>query len=127
MSKLTGKITPIKDKVIISDMNFGEMVTSSGIVITSTDAKRSGVIPRWGKVWAVGPDQTDVKVGEWVLMEHGRWSRTIEYENADGSITELRLADLAGMMLVSDEPITETMVSASADAGSNFNFNIPGA
>jgi co-chaperonin GroES (HSP10) len=127
MSKLTGKITPLKDKVIISDMNFGEMATASGIVIPGTDAKRSGIIPRWGKVWAVGPEQKDVKVGEWVLMEHGRWSRTIEYENEDGSITELRLADLNGMIMVSDEPVTESMLSASAEAGSNFNFNIPGA
>lgn len=127
MSKLTGKIIPLHDKVILSDMNFGEMVTAGGLFIPSTDAKRSGVIPRWGKVFAVGPEQVDVKVGEWVLMEHGRWSRTFEYENTDGSITELRLADLNGMMLASDQPITETMVSASADAGSNFKFNIPGA
>jgi co-chaperonin GroES (HSP10) len=127
MSKITGTLTPLHDKVILCDMNFGGMVTAGGLFIPSTDAKRSGVIPRWGKVFAVGPEQKDVKVGEWVLMEHGRWSRTFEYENKDGSITELRLADLNGMMLASDQPITETMVSASADAGSNFKFNIPGA
>jgi co-chaperonin GroES (HSP10) len=128
MSKVTGTIRPLKDKVILSDMNFGESKTATGIIVQSTNAKREGVVPRWGKVYAVGPDQKDVAVGQWVLMEHGRWSRTIEYENADGSITELRLADLNGMMMVSDEdPGDEIMVSIAANAGGNFNFNIPGA
>jgi co-chaperonin GroES (HSP10) len=124
MSKVTGKLIPLKDKVIVSDMNFGESKTTSGIVIQSTNSKGSGVVPRWAKVWATGPDQTDFTVGEWVLIEHGRWTRTIEYENEDGSITELRMADLAGIMCSADEMPDDVMVSISHGAGSNVNFNI---
>ena len=101
--KVTGKVSPLGDKVIVSDMEFGEQRTRSGLYIPSDDAKSSGIHPRWGKVWAIGPEQKDVKVGEWVLLEHGRWSRTAEYENADGSITEIRLADNAAILLVADE------------------------
>jgi len=54
-------------------------------------------------VWAVGPDQTDFKVSDWILIEHGRWSRAAEVENPDGSITKVQMADLDAIMLVSDE------------------------
>jgi co-chaperonin GroES (HSP10) len=103
MSKIVGKLLPLKDKIFVTDMEFGEQKTALGIVIPSNDGKSSGIHPRWGRVWAVGPEQTEIKVGEWILMEHARWSRKIEYENEDGSITELHLADNAAILLVSDE------------------------
>ncbi len=121
-----GTIQPLHDKVIITDMNFGEEKTAAGIVLTSDNAKGSGVHPRWAKVWAVGPEQQDVKVGDWVLMEHGRWSRAIKYEEADGTEREIFLADTKGMMLITDEKPNDVMRNVTHGAGSNVNFNIPG-
>ena len=54
MNVVKGKIVPIRDGVIISDMNFDEQKTASGIIIKSDDGKSEGVRPRWGKVWAIG-------------------------------------------------------------------------
>ena len=54
MSKVTGKLIPIRDNVLITDMDFGEQKTSSGIVLLSDDGKSEGVKSRWGRVWAVG-------------------------------------------------------------------------
>lgn len=121
-----GKITPLKDKVIISNMNFGEETTAAGIVLTSDNAKGSGVHPRWAQVFAIGPEQTDVKVGDWVLMEHGRWSRAIKYKQEDGEEIEIFLADIKGMMLCADEKPNDVMRNVTHGAGSNVNFNIPG-
>jgi len=101
--KVTGTLRPLGNGVLLSDMEFGEEKTKLGIVLRSDDGKVEGIKPRWGKVWAVGPDQTDVKVGDWVLMEHGRWSRAAEYENEDGSITKLQKADVNAMMMIADE------------------------
>jgi len=101
--KVTGTLRPLGNGVILSDMEFGDEKTKSGIIVKSDDGKVQGIKPRWGRVWAVGPDQTDVKVGDWVLMEHGRWSRAAEYENEDGSITKLQKADVAAMMMIADE------------------------
>ncbi len=123
---VTGTIKPLRDKVIVTDMNFGEEITASGIVLTSDNAKGSGVHPRWARVWATGPEQQDVKVGDWVLLEHGRWSRAIKYEEDDGTEREIFLADLKGMMAVSDEKPNDIMRNVSHGAGSNVNFNIPG-
>ena len=125
--KITGKLLPLKDKVFVSDMNFGEEVTSSGLILQSDNGKGTGVHPRWARVWAIGPEQTDVKVGEWVLIEHGRWTRKFEYENEDGTITHLHVADNKGIMLTADEKPDSVMRAIPAGAGGNFNFNIPGA
>ena len=126
MSRITGTLTPLRDKVFFSDMNFDEEVTSSGIVLQSDNGKGGGIKPRWGRVWAVGPDQTDIKVGEWILMEHARWTREFEYEADDGTVTKLHMADLKAIMCAADEKPSGVQVGVAAGAGSNFNFNIPG-
>ena len=124
--KVKGKVIPIRDHVLVSDMGFGEQVTSTGIIIKSDNGKSSGVKPRWGKVWAIGPEQNDVKVGEWILIEHGRWTRPSELEEEDGSITELRRVETNAIMMSADERPGDVDIRHTIGAGSNVNFNIPG-
>jgi len=101
--KVTGKIRPLRDRVFVSDMEFGEQKSAGGIFIPSANGKADGITPRWGKVWAIGPEQTEVKVGEWIMIEHGRWTRTVEYENEDGSIAEVRMVESSAIMMSTDE------------------------
>jgi co-chaperonin GroES (HSP10) len=122
-----GKIRPIRDHIIISDMEFGMQKTATGILIHSDNGKSSGVKPRWGRVWAVGPEQTEVKVGEWIMIEHGRWTRTFEVEQDDGSVLELRRVDNSAVLMSADERPDDVDVRKTIGAGSNVNFNIPGA
>jgi co-chaperonin GroES (HSP10) len=121
-----GKIRPIRDHVIISNMEFGMQKTATGILIHSDDGKSSGVKPRWGRVWAVGPEQTEVKVGEWIMVEHGRWTRTFEVEQDDGSVLELRRVDNSAILMSADERPDDVDIRQTIGAGSNVNFNIPG-
>ena len=100
---VTGKIIPIRDNVFVTDMNFDEQVTSGGIIIPSDDGKDSGIKPRWGRVYAVGREQQDVKVGEWILMEHGRWTRAIEVIEEDGTKRKIHRVDIKCMLLSADE------------------------
>ena len=104
--KVLGKIVPLRNNVLVCDMEFGMQKTASGILLHSDNGKSSGVKPRWGRVWAVGPEQDEVKVGEWILIEHGRWTRTIEHEQEDGTLVELRMVDLKSVMMVTDEKPT---------------------
>jgi co-chaperonin GroES (HSP10) len=101
--KVQGTIIPLKNKILVAEMNFDNQRTVSGIIIPKDNGKVNGIHPRWGKVWAVGPEQTDVKVGDWILVEHGRWTRGIEHETADGETIELRMVENAAILLVSDE------------------------
>jgi co-chaperonin GroES (HSP10) len=124
--KVQGKIIPLKNNVLVSDMDFDMQKTASGIYIPSDNGKSSGIRPRWSKVWAVGPEQHDVKVGEWILVEHGRWTRTIEFELEDETTIELRMVETKSILASADEKPSDVERNAAVGAGSNFNFNIPG-
>lgn len=67
-------------KVLVTELDFGEQKTAAGIVIQSDDGKLRGIRSRWAKVYSVGDDITDIREGEWILITHGRWSRTIEVD-----------------------------------------------
>ena len=97
------KLRPIADGVIVIDMNFGEQKTHGGLIIQSDNGKTHGIHPRWAKVYAVGDQQKDVSVGQWILIEHGRWTRGIKIEDEDGEKI-IRKIDTNCMMMVSDEP-----------------------
>lgn len=126
--KIDGSIVrPIRDHIIVCDIEFGMEKTAGGVLLLSDDGKKSGIHPRWGRVYAVGPRQKDVDVGEWVLMEHGRWSRGIEYTTDDGQELLIHMADNKGIMAVAAEKPQGTQRSVEFGAGSNVNFNIPGA
>jgi len=111
-SKIKGKLVPIRDNVLITDMNFDARVSKGGIVLPSDDGKSEGVRHRWGRVWAVGPQQHDVKVGDWILLEHGRWTRGVIVEEEDGTEITVRRADIKAILVVSEEPPTEDTFGA---------------
>lgn len=98
----TMKIRALHDDVIVKDMDFGEMVTAGGIVIQSDNAKVHGIKPRWGQVYKVGPKQTDVKEGQWILIEHGRWTRKIKIDDGEGP-KEIQKVEVKSILAVADE------------------------
>jgi co-chaperonin GroES (HSP10) len=104
------QLHPLKDAVIVADMNFEERLSSGGIVLVKDNGKSSGIRPRWGRVYAVGPDQKDIKVGTWICVEHGRWTRGIDVEDENGKVT-LRRVDPKDIMLESDEMPDDTTFS----------------
>ena len=103
MNVVTGKIVPIRDNILVTDMNFDARVSAGGIVLPSDDGKSEGVRHRWGRVWAIGPQQKDVKVGEWILLEHGRWTRGINVVDENGDEIVIRRADINAILMVTDE------------------------
>ena len=102
MNVVKGKLKPLHDNVLVTDMSFEEQTTASGIIIQSDDGKSHGVKPRWCRVWAIGPEQHDVKVGEWIYVDHGRWTRGIKVED-DGNEIVIRRVEVSSILLQADE------------------------
>ena len=103
-------ITPVKKRVLVSDMHFGETKSKGGIILVDDDGTASGIHPRWGKVYAVGNQQDDVTVGQWILVAHGRWSRAFKIKKTEkgpagdiGIELEVRMIDENDILLVSDD------------------------
>jgi co-chaperonin GroES (HSP10) len=98
-----GKLTPIGNRVIVKNMYFGEQKTRSGLILRDDNGTSRGIYPRWGQVHAIGPDNEDsYKVGDWVLVEHGRWTRSVNIDEGQGE-TELRMVEAESILAYSDE------------------------
>jgi co-chaperonin GroES (HSP10) len=74
--------------------------TASGIIISQQDGVQASV-PRWGKVTHVGPEVVDVNVGDFVLIEAGKWT-TGFYVNKE----RYWKTDEERVMAIGDEPTT---------------------
>ena len=103
---------PLGKHIIVSDMSFDERITHGGIILLNDDMKSSGIRPRWARVYALGPDFTDdeIKVGKWICITHGRWTRGIDIEDETGKKT-LRRVDPDDILLISDEPVNDLTIS----------------
>lgn len=112
----------LHDWVLVSEMNFRDRVTSSGIILHADDGTTAGIRPRWGQIYAVGPAQLHVKTGQWVCVAHGRWTRGVRIEDANGSKT-IRRVDPEDILLVSDEPPgTDDTMSSAVQAQARDRF-----
>ena len=102
-------ITPIHDRVLVTDMEFGEQKTAGGIIMPGDDGIARGIHPRWGKVIAKGHENTDdYEVGDWILVEHGRWTRGITLENSKGKVV-VRAVEAKSVLGTSKEKPTDAL------------------
>lgn len=107
------KITPLNDVILVQDMVFDERVTTGGIILPNDNGKSSGIRPRWAQVYAVGPEQKEVQVGQYICISHGRWSRGIDITDDTGKKT-IRRVDPNDVLMVSDEPVQDDTLSDKA-------------
>ena len=115
------QIHPLRDHVIVSDMKFDERISNGGIIIPGDNGTTRGIRPRWAQVYAVGPEQKDVKVGQWILIAHGRWTRGIEIEDEEGK-KAIRRVDPKDMLLVSNEPQRDETYSDAIHVDKKPNY-----
>jgi co-chaperonin GroES (HSP10) len=97
------KIRALHSDVIVADMEFDTRITQSGLILPNDNGTTLGIRPRWGRVYAVGPDQTDVHVGQWIMVAHGRWTRGVDID--DGEVAHrrtIRKIDPEDILLVSE-------------------------
>ena len=95
-------ITPLKKRVLVCKMHFGETRSKGGIILIDDDGSEGGIHPRWAEVYAIGNKQEDVKIGQWILVSHGRWSRALKVKK-DNVELEVRMIDEDDILLVSDK------------------------
>ena len=115
------KVRPLSRDLLVCDMDLGEQKTSSGIIIQSDDGKAHGVKPRWARVYKVGENcELDVRPGQWVLIEHGRWTRKIKIDDGE-SIKEVQKVEVASVMMVTDEKPSDVYLGQEFSNGDSMN------
>lgn len=91
----------LKKDVLVTDMSFDHRITQGGLILLNDNGTSLGIRPRWGQVYAVGDQQKDVRVGQWICVAHGRWTRGIDIEDESGKRT-IRKIDPKDILLISD-------------------------
>lgn len=103
LSSVKGSVRAVGNRVLVTDMYFGEQTTKSGIVITSDDGKTRGIYPRWARVYCKGPHNNDpYEIGQWILVEHGRWTRAFKVDDGSGE-KEVRMVEAESVLAYADE------------------------
>jgi co-chaperonin GroES (HSP10) len=103
INTMKGKPSAIGNRVIVTDMHFGEQTTKSGIVLTDDDGQTRGIYPRWAKVYSTGPDNKDpYEPGHWILVEHGRWTRAFRLDDGNGD-NDYRMVETESILAYSEE------------------------
>ena len=98
---IEGKVMPLRDNILTTDLEFGAQVIN-GIIIPNDDMVERGIKSRWARVYKIGPDVTDIEVGNWIRIEHARWSAGFNIDEGNGNVL-VRWVDYRDIELVSEE------------------------
>ncbi len=98
---MTQTFKPLKGQIFVTDLEGGMRKTLGGILLPDDNLKDHGIRQRWCRVALLGEDVTDVKVGEWILLPHGRWTLKIPIP-INGEKTNMWKIDPEAILLVSE-------------------------
>ena len=116
IDKYKGNLKAIGNRVLVSDMDFGEQKTAGGLIIGSDDGNVRGIYPRWGKVQSKGPKNVDpFEIGQWILVEHGRWTRGITMTDENEEDVVLRMVEAESILAYADEKPDDIRMSGSSE------------
>lgn len=101
------KIRALKNKVLVTDLEKGQRVVN-GFILPDDDGKSEGIRPRWCRVYEVGEGVLDVKKGEWILVEHLRWTRMIRVKDEEGTEHRVWGVDWPDAVLMSSDEKPDT-------------------
>jgi len=97
------RIKALKGKVLVTDLERGSRLIN-GIIIPDDNGKSEGIRPRWGRVYSIGEGIDEISVGQWILVENGRWTRMLKIREDDGTYIQVWGVEWPkSVMLVSDE------------------------
>jgi len=117
LNAIKGDLRAIGNRVLVTDMYFGEQKTAGGLIIKDDNGSTRGIYPRWGKVYSKGPDnKDDYDVGDWILVEHGRWTRSINIDK-DGAEFEVRMVEAESVLAYSDVKPNDVQIGAEYSDG----------
>jgi hypothetical protein len=97
------QIKAMPGKVLVTDLERGSRIIN-GIIIPDDNGKSEGIRPRWGRVYSVGEGIDEITIGQWILIENGRWTRMLKVREDNGDQIQVWGVEWPqSVMLVSDE------------------------
>lgn len=103
LHKVYGDVIPLSNDVLVMEMERGFRKENGIIFLDDSEGRETNIKPRWCQVYAVGEKVEDVKKGDWVLVEHGRWTYGLNVVLSSGKEVYLQKVDPNAILMTSDE------------------------
>ena len=100
--RLEEDVRPLKDHVLVYNMEQGDKLTRGGIIIKDDNGTNRGIRPRWCQVYKKGANIDYLENNDWILVEHGRWTFGIPM-SLDGVEYYIQRVDTDAILLVQSE------------------------
>ncbi len=86
------------------DFDSGEFNKKGSLILPNDVGKSEGIHPRWGQIATIGKELENppFKVGDWALIEHGRWSRVRHFMDGE-EVIALRMVDVKDIVAINTE------------------------
>lgn len=97
------KLRALTNKILCHYIEKGQQTTSGGIVLLDDDSSEGGIRPRWMQVYSVGPEVKDIQEGQWVMVEHGRWTHAMTIRDGNNEEFTVWGAEEESILLIADE------------------------
>ena len=101
------RVKAIRDNILCINADFGDYISEAGLIIKSNIKDSQGITPRWMQVFEIGPEINWLQSGQWVLVEYGRWTESIEMQDdrfsTDDNKMDVWKVDPKGCLAVADE------------------------
>lgn len=91
-----------KKTIVATHMDTDGERVHKGIIIPAEGSTSRGIHARWCKIFKIGSEVTDVKEGQWVYVEHGRWTYAIDIKDETGEKMNVWVLDPEAIMVVAD-------------------------
>lgn len=101
-----GDINALPNDVLVINMERGEKITKSGLIVMDDNGENRGIRPRWCQVYKIGSavqNTLDFNEGDWILVEHGRWTFGFNIETNEGDELYVQKVEVKSILLTSDE------------------------
>lgn len=108
------KLRALTNKILCHYIEKGQQTTAGGIILPNDDNTEHGIRPRWMQIHSVGPEVEGILAGQWVLVEHGRWTHGMHLRDDNNEEFTLWGAEEDAVLLISDdEPAVERSASTA--------------
>lgn len=103
------QVKALPGRVLVTDLERGSRIVS-GIIIPDDNGKSEGIRPRWGRVYSIGEGVQDIREGQWILIENGRWTRMLKVKQEDGTEIQLWGVEYPKSVLLSSDTDPDTAI-----------------
>ena len=93
-------IKALKTKIIarLLEDPKAERKTAGGLILAGDDATEAGIRARWFQTISVGEEVLDIKENQYILVDHGRWTRGVTLVTDDVEELQVRRVDIKDIL-----------------------------